>query len=425
MDRRNFIQKSGITLGAGVLLESLNAMMGFNMSALASSAFKPLSMGHNDKILVIIQLHGGNDGLNMVIPLDAYDNLANLRNNILIPQNRILKLTDELGLHPVLGGISELFNEEALCIIQNVGYKEQNRSHFRSLDIWNTASNSDEFLRTGWIGRFLEKFHASYPHNYPNDLFPDPLAIHLGNTVTETCQGSVSNFSFALDKPEKLALLNEHSLEGLTTPPNYLKEINFIESNVYQSNLYSKTILKAFENGNNKVEYNEKNLLAQQLKIVSKLISGGLNTKFYVLSLGGFDTHANQTEKDDTCNGDHAIRLQMVSDAIKSFQEDLIGLGIDRRVLGITTSEFGRQIRSNDSYGTDHGEAAPLFVFGTSLKTQMIGKNPIIPKDVEEQASVKMQIDFRDVYATILKDWFGMEDLKDIFQRESTLLKIV
>jgi hypothetical protein len=203
----------------------------------------------------------------------------------------------------------------------------------------------------------------------------------------------------------------------LATPLNneladgcYLDKLNFLSQTIQQTNEYGEVIQAADEMGSNSsTVYPDDNALAQKLKIVAKLINGGLSTKVYIVSLGGFDTHANQVQDGDPTTGLHADLLQTLSDAIYSFQEDIKNLGLDQRVVGMTYSEFGRQIRSNASFGTDHGTAAPLLVFGSCVQSGITGDNPEISTDVDPQEGVAMQYDFRSVYGSILTDWFDVD----------------
>ncbi|QQS29550.1 MAG: DUF1501 domain-containing protein [Sphingobacteriales bacterium] len=380
----------------------------------------------NDHILIFIQLNGGNDGLNTVIPLGSYRQLKQARPNILISEDRLLCLTDTLSLHPNLNGLQTLFEEQQLCIVQNVGYPNQNRSHFRSLDIWNSGSPSDKFWDTGWLARYLEKKHSGFPVYYPNPDFPAPLAISLGNMVSETCQGLNANFGFTLSSLSNLSNLSEPTFAE-TLHPAYSEELAFLRTGIVQTNAYVKVVEKAVKLGRNKAIYPENNELAQQLKIAARLISGGLPTKVYVLTLAGFDTHAHQVQKGETDSGTHAVLLKTLSDAIFAFQKDLGLLGLDHRVLGMTYSEFGRQIRSNEALGTDHGAAAPLFVFGTNLQHQIIGNNPVIQNEIAPQEGVSMQYDFREVYASVLVNWLGVSagDIPRIFNQSFNTLPIV
>lgn len=403
MKRRQFIQ-SGSFFSLPILLG------GFKVSALGKNSLFNLMNGDSDRVLVLIQLNGGNDGLNCVIPMDQYDNLMEVRSNIIIPESSVLSVTDTVGFHPEMSGMKMMFDEGKLNIVQSVGYPDQNRSHFRSTDIWTTGSSSQEVLRTGWMGRYFDSLHPGYPDGFPNQECPDPFAITLGSTVSGTCQGMSSNFS--------LALANTDNLDELTTGGEaplpdgcYGDELGFIRESIAQTNAYSETILEALDTGNNiSDKYPDGNDLASRLSVVARLISGGLQTKIYVVSLGGFDTHANQTVDGEPTTGEHATLLSELSEAICAFQDDLMQLGIEERVVGMTFSEFGRRIRSNDSLGTDHGSAAPLFVFGSCINSNILGDNPEISPDVDTQEGVAMQYDFRSVYGSILMDWFDVEE---------------
>ena len=358
----------------------------------------------------MIPLNGGNDGLATIIPRDQQEGLVAVRGNIVIPESSILPLTDTVGLHPAMTGIKQVFNDGKLNIIQGVGYPNQNRSHFRSSDIWHTGSSATEFLTTGWVGRYLDSQYPNYPADYPNEEFPDPFAITVGSSVSETCEGTSGNFS--------LALINPDNLSELDTPTNndlaegcYSDRLGFLAKAIEQTNAYGEVIKNADELGANlSTKYPEDNVLANRLKLVAKLISGGLKTKIYIVNLGGFDTHANQTVGGEAITGTHAELLQILSDAVCAFQEDLGLLGLEERVLGMTYSEFGRRIRSNFSLGTDHGTAAPLIVFGSCVTPDVFGDNPIITTDVGNNEGVPMQYDFRSVYGSILMDWFDVDE---------------
>ena len=365
----------------------------------------------SDRVLVLIQLNGGNDGLNTLIPLDQYDNLAVLRNNLVLPESSIIKINDNLGFHPNMAGFKGLYDDGKLGMVQNVGYPNQNRSHFRSMDIWQTASAAEETITTGWLGRYFQQDHPGFPDNYPNEEYPDPFAITMGNVVSETCQGTGANFSLTLTDPFSLSPLAESSGSGTPDTP-YGRELGFIRTTIAQSNLYAENITEAAEKGANMVEYPDggQNPLAEQLKNIALLISGGMKTKVYIASLGGFDTHANQVVDGNTLVGDHASLLFYLSEAVAAFQADLQAQGLEERVIGLTFSEFGRQIRSNFSLGTDHGTAAPLFVFGSCANTSILGSNPDLSGNIEVQEGVAMEYDFRDIYGSVLQDWFGLEE---------------
>ena len=404
MKRRDFLRNTS-------LISLPVFFSGIPVSSYSRSQFTQLLEGDDDRVLVLIQLNGGNDGLSTVIPIDQYDRLSELRSNILVPESSIVKITDDNGLHPSFAGMKTLFDDQRMSIIQGVAYPNQNRSHFRSTDIWHTASDANEFLDSGWLGRSFYEDFPSYPDNFPNEQNPDPIAITMGLQVSETCQGPVANYSIALNGEDSLTPINE--TEGdVSDDTCYGREVAFIRETIKQLNAYSEVVANAFEMGANSVAYPDNNGLAQQLKLVAKLISGGLRTKVYVVSIGGFDTHANQVDQADTRTGNHATLLERLSEAISLFQNDLDMLGVGDRVVGMTYSEFGRRIRSNGSFGTDHGTGAPLILFGNCVNGGLIGRNPDLSGEIDQNEGVPMQFDFRSIYASILMDWFGVEESK-------------
>ena len=419
MKRRQFIKRSTV---ASVPL----VLGGTSVSALNNPFFNLLRNG-DDKVLVIIQLNGGNDGLNMLTPKDQYDNLMNVRSNVMVPESSLLDINDTLGFHPVMTGLKEVYDDGKLNIIQSAGYPNQNRSHFRSTDIWTSASPADEFWTTGWLGRYFDTIHPGYPANYPNSDCPDPLAITIGSSVSTTCEGIGGNFSTALVDPENLSALSV-PISGDLPDTCYGDQIQFLADSIIQTNAYNDTIQAANDNGNNlSTKYDANNELSQKLKIVAKLIAGGLQTKVYVVSLGGFDTHANQVVDSSPDQGEHATLLAELSDAICAFQDDLKKLALEERVVGMTFSEFGRRIRSNNSLGTDHGTAAPMMLFGSCINPIILGDNPEISTTVDVQEGVPMQYDFRSVYGSILMDWFDVEEqtVKDLLYNDFTHLPIL
>jgi len=418
MNRRKFIKNIALTSATvPFMLDNLMAQ------ALPSSLFD-VPISYEDRVLVMIRMSGGNDGLNMIIPIDQYDNLMIQRPNIIIPENKIIQGTYDLGFHPALKGISEMFKDGKASVIQNVGYKEQNRSHFRSMDIWSTGSISTDEHK-GWLGRNFEQSHPQFPTNYPNSTTPDPFAVSMGSSVSGTCQGTSANFSTLVSKPsnsfnlDEYNVLNDGTLNGCNS--------EFISTLIAQTNSYGQRINTAYTAGNslssqyyvdNNSQNDFKSKVSEQLKYVAQMISGGMQTKLYILNVGGFDTHNQQVEETDTTQGKHAELLQEISDAVSAFQNDLELLDLEKRVMGMTFSEFGRQIASNGSVGTDHGDAAPMFLFGKCISSSVIGDNPTISNEIDNQNGVEMKIDFRDVYASILKDWFRVSEthISDVFE---------
>ena len=404
MKRRNFLKNtSTLSLAAPALLNGLNIL------AIPQSRLFELMNLNNDKVLVLIQLQGGNDGLNTVIPLDQYDRLSAVRSNILLPENSLLKIDEKTAFHPAMEGLKNLYNEGQVNIIHSVGYPNQNRSHFRSTDIWTAATAADEFDARGWLGKYFDSQYDNFPTDFPNTETPHPIAITMGPLTSETCQGISANYSLAISDPFALSPLAQGQE---STPPDtpYGNELAFIREAIAQTNAYTEVISEIANKGVNMTAYPSGNRLAEQLKNVALLLAGGIQTKIFVCAIGGFDTHASQVEDASVLNGVHANLLTQVSEAVTAFQSDLKQLGLEERVLGMTFSEFGRQIASNLSLGTDHGTAAPLLVFGSCVNPGFIGVNPEIPEELAPQEGVAMQIDFRDVYGSVLMDWFEVPE---------------
>lgn len=407
MKRREFLEKSmAVTLPA--------LISGYSVKALAAdSPLVQALMGtgtDTDHVLVIIQLSGGNDGLNMVIPISTYNLYNAARTNIAIPEARILKLNGytNTGLHPSMTGLQNMYNENKLKVIQAVGYPQPNFSHFRATDIWMTASNSNQEVYTGWAGRYLNYEYPNFPNGYPNADVPDPLAIQIGSIASLTTQGQTVNMAMSITSATNFYQLINGTSDPLP-PTKAGKELSYIRTVAKQTQQYSGRITTAAAKVTQQSNYPTNNSLADQLKIVARLIKGGLKTRVYMVSFGGFDNHSLQTTTTDTTVGTHATLLGRVSDAIKSFQDDLIFLGIEDRVVGMTFSEFGRRIKSNSSVGTDHGAAAPLFVFGKPVQGGVLGDNPAIPASATVNDNVPMQYDFRSIYSTLLEKWFCLD----------------
>lgn len=403
---------------------------GFSISPVARNSFFSAlgaAAAINDKIMVFIELNGGNDGLNTLIPLDQYSSLANHRSLLLIPENKVLKLdgTDATGLHPAMTELQILYNEGLVSVVQNVGYPEQDYSHFRSMDIWQTASNSDQYLDTGWLGRTLEAEYPGFPIGYPNPDNPDPLAIQIGSITPLAFMGSSFPMGMSISDPEAFFEFVSDVPEPTPATP-YGDELAFIQLVMKQSQEYYEAIKAAAENSQNlstKYPAEYENPLADQLRIVARLIGGGLQTPVYVVSLGGFDTHSEQISGDPT-SGTHADLLHWLSEAVYAFLDDLKLMGKSDKVCAMTFSEFGRTIGSNGSLGTDHGAAAPLFVFGEGVNPGIIGNNPQIPFYIPESADVPMQYDFRSVYASVLQDWYGISNWQSLLYQDFEILPI-
>ncbi len=413
MKRRDFIRTTGLT--SAVMLGGMQLAKGapiFNQFAELAKA--------EDRKLILIFLNGGNDGLNTVIPLDQYGNLFKARENVLVPENLVLKLRDDVGLNPALSGMKELYDEGKLHVLQSVGYPQPNFSHFRSTDIWTSASESNKVVTSGWLGRELYTKHPTYPANYPNPNNLDPLSITYGPFVSPTCQGPTLGMGMAItpNNEGKIDIYNINS-GGIDSAPNTPagNEIEYIRQIINQTQLYGDTLEGTFEKGKNlrsaKWGKAVNNRLIGQLEVTAKLIAGGSQTRIFVHTLSGFDTHANQVQQAGDLEGSHFELLRMVSESVAAFQDEMKLQDMEDNVVGLTFSEFGRRILSNASNGTDHGSAAPLFVFGSRVIPGVQGDNPIIPSTVTVQDNLPMQFDFRSIYYSLLKDWFEVED-KDL-----------
>jgi len=405
MKRRDFLKN---TVPAGILLPSLVSGFSFKVFGASSVFAAALQMQaeQNDHILVIIQLNGGNDGLNMVVPIENFANYANARPNIFIPENKVLKLTgvDKAGLHPAMTGLQSLYNEGKLNIIQSVGYPQPSFSHFRATDIWMSASDATTVVNSGWAGRYLDYQYPNFPTGYPNASMKDPLAIQIGSATSLTMQGPAVNMAMSISNTSNFYnLINGVQDPAPATPAG--KELTYIRQITQQTQQYATVIKDAAAKVPTQSTYPANNSLGDQLKIVARLIKGGLQTRVYMVSTGGFDTHASQVNAGDTTTGTHATLLGRVSDAIKAFQTDLAFLGVDDKVVGMTFSEFGRRIKSNASSGTDHGAAAPVFVFGKQVIGGVTGNTPNFGSSVGVGDNVPLCVDDNDLQQIMLKNY--------------------
>ena len=409
MKRRDFLRNAVAT---GVLLPVWLDGYGARAFGHESGLMQALTglAASNDRVLILIQLQGGNDGLNTVIPLDQMSQYNTLRNNIAIAENKVLRLVNAptTGLHPSMTGLQQLFNTGRASIVQSVSYPSPSFSHFRASDIWFTGEDSDKSLTTGWAGRYLNDKYPGFPDNYPSESVPDPLAIQISAIASTTLLGPKQSMGLSFQDPDTFAqLVGDKPRIDDTTLPNTQagRNIAFVRQQQVTSVQYAGQIRTAAGKAKNLAAYPTGNALADQLKVVARLIAGGLKTKVYYVQMGGFDTHASQVDATDTSVGVHANLLGSLSNAIKAFQDDLVALKVDDRVVGMTFSEFGRRVVSNASRGTDHGSAAPMFVFGAGIRQQMIGKNPDLSSLVN--GNLGMTTDFRQVYSALIGDWLG------------------
>jgi len=413
MKRRNFIKLSASAAAIGLLPLELNAML------------KQLSINPCDfsnRKLVLVNLAGANDGLNTLIPINQYDIYSSLRPNIkvgnsgtngYITLDSTLPDNQQIGLNPALTGFKSLYDQGWMRILQSVGYPSSNKSHFTSTDLYLTGNDGNSWLNgetSGWIGRYMELF-------YQNELNANyPLAVEIGSNKTslgfhgENEHGMSINIT-GQDPAGFYSILNGLSGQAPTNIPNsdYGIELDYIIQTDALSNQYSQTISGAFNNGTNSGTYQDTDL-SNQLKTVAKLISGGLDSKVYMVRISGFDTHNGQIEDSGNPNGKHYNLLQDLSSSVESFLTDLNNQGLAEDIVGLTFSEFGRKAAENGSLGTDHGEISPMFVFGKPIEGGVSGTNP----DLQEATNNNnyqietVQHDYRQTFGTILQNFLGV-----------------
>ncbi len=402
MRRRSFIKNIGGTLAA----TGLSSSFGFGMPG-EKTIQKLLKLAEEtNKVLVLVYLEGGNDGLNTVIPLDMLSVLNTVRPHVVMPEAGLHQLSQSnVGLHSSLQGFSSLYDEGRLGVIQNVGYPDQNYSHFRSTDIWMSASDSHELVNTGWSGRYLHNEYPDFPIEYPNETTPDPLAIEIGSGSSLLFQGPTASMSMVIGNATSFHnLINDIDDPVPNTPAG--EQLEYVRLVARQSQQYGEVVKTAAEKITQQAEFPD-TWLGEQLKIVSRLIAGGLQTPLYLVRHGSFDTHDSQVEASDHATGYHATLLKDLDESVMAFMKDLEQQGTGDRVMGLTFSEFGRRIVSNASLGTDHGSAQPMFFFGNNVKGGVIGDNPVISSSTTYQDNLPMEFDFRQVYASAMQQWLG------------------
>lgn len=392
MDRRKFIKDSA-------LASSLLFVPSF-VKAFESVATEKLGY----RRLVIVQLAGGNDGLNTIIPHNN-DVYYNARPRLAITKD-IIRLNDNLGFHPSLAPLRSLFDNGELSIINNVGYPNPVRSHFRSMDIWQTASDSDEYLQSGWLGRYLDA-HGQKPYNAIE--MDEQLSLAMKG---EHFNGIATNNYKALYKTAKdpffKSVLNHYNDTHLSEHNlGYLYQ-TMIEAKSSAKYIYEKTKVKLSQQ-----DYPQNNF-AKQLKNVAQFVNSDLDTKVFYTSLGGFDTHANQQNKQSRL-------LEQYAESISAFVKDLKRNETFEDTLILTFSEFGRRVKQNAANGTDHGAANNVFIIGKNLKTAGFYNNLASLTDLDTNGDLKYEIDFRSVYATILSKWMNVSTKGIINSKQEVL----
>jgi uncharacterized protein (DUF1501 family) len=366
---------------------------------LANPALAAAAPAEKDRtILVLVQLAGGNDGLNTVVPF-ADDNYYRLRPTLAIPRASVLPLDGSLGLHPGCPALHRLFGDGKLAIVQNVGYPNPNRSHFRSSEIWETASASNEFLASGWIGRYLDNTCSGSPADSH-----DPLAVHVNtlNGEPETFLGARPHPTFGMAPygvgrggSDETRRLLEKDVGGPES--GAADAVGYLRHTLMDALITERKVHDMLAGYRPEAEYPH-HAFGASLRNIAALIASGLPTRVYFVTLGGFDTHVNQAPTQERL-------LATLSEGLASFQKDLAAHRLDDQVLTMTFSEFGRRPSENESRGTDHGTSAPLFVMGSRIRGGLHGTAPAL--DVPKNQDIAFSTDFRGVYATALEAWLG------------------
>lgn len=412
--RREFLRRTMLTSALSWTVPTFLANTFSALQADAMDRHTQITTGKDSTILVVLQLAGGNDGINTVVPY-ASDDYYKARPRIGIKADEVLKLNDQVGLHPGLTGFKDLYDQGRLAVVQGVGYPNPNRSHFRSTEIWQTASDSDKFEQYGWIGRYFDNTCSGC----------DPtIGVTVGRQMPQAFAAKSAK-GIAVENPQNYRFMpSENGNEGQMMEASY-RELNeegdansgasvaslsgaanvhgpgsvmdFLERTALDAQVSSDEIRAITARVQNQATY-PGSQLGNSLRLVAKLIGGGLSTRIFYVSQGGFDTHTNQL-------GTHQRLLKDLGDSVKAFVDDMKAQGNMQRVLLMTFSEFGRRVSDNANSGTDHGAAAPMFVVGERVKAGLLGQYPsLAPADLF-QGDIKYTVDFRTVYAAVLESW--------------------
>jgi len=422
MKRRDFLKYSSVSsIGASV---SLN---GSSLKSFCTSSMLNLLCCDEvkDRVLVLINLGGGNDGINTFIPLSQYDEYRNYRPKLGITEDQYITLDSSLddyqqiGVHPAFAEVKSMYDEGLATIIRGVGYHNQTKSHFKGQDIWMSGGDGREEnfnIANGWMGRFLDHMYSGTA-GIPTLLNPDPAGIEIGTDSPALLYNidPLRNAALRLGKngsEENFSIINSLGLRSPFEVPDsdYGKEIEYILSVQNNTSNYASRINELFESGQNGVDYPSYNL-AGQLRTVAKLLSGGSKTKIFMVRIAGFDTHDAQVLNNDPTKGAHAELLQEVAESVRAFYNDLETFGFGDKVISCTFSEFGRKVFENGNLGTDHGTLGPMMLFGKQVQSGVLGSNPDLNiQDDEGALGEEKQFDYRQVFTSLLQDWLGAPD---------------
>jgi uncharacterized protein (DUF1501 family) len=377
LNRRAFLRKSSLVAFAPFVPTFLDEL------ARAASA-KP-----DARILVVVQLDGGNDGINTVVPFgdEAY---GQLRKELQIKPDVVLKINNHIGLHPAMRGMSQLLEQGRLSIVQGVGYPNPNRSHFESMRIWQTAQLTPKDDQNGWLGSAFDQLPWPRPVAGPDAIYVGdnemPRAL-IGRRTEAAAISNADDLALRVAVPDAAAMQNGNNKQDVAA---------FVRRSMLSAYGTSRELTRTRDSAGGKAALYPQSKLAQQLGTVSQLIKSGAGTRVYYTSQSGYDTHYSQLPQ-------HADVLAELSGAVKAFMDDLHTSGLSDRVLLMAFSEFGRRAAENGSLGTDHGAAGPVFLAGDHLTGRLVGETPSL-SDLSA-GDIKTSVDFRRIYATLLKQW--------------------
>ncbi|MAD80564.1 MAG: hypothetical protein CMJ50_06940 [Planctomycetaceae bacterium] len=405
--RRQFLSRNA----AGLSLVALGSNMVPELFASAAAA----EVRHQDRILVLVELTGGNDGLNTVIPFDnpAYHRA---RPELAI-REETHRLSDQFALHPTLGELAELFKEGQAAIVHGVGYPSPNRSHFRSMEIWQTAQPDVATAKHGWLGRFLDGTAAQDKGKLTGIAFSErlPRSLLAGNANIPAV-GELESYGVFVEGEFDVGL-KRRLIEKLSSPSGPSQggdsAVDFLKRQARNTYIGAKELRTAAERFQPKGEY--EGPLGRQLRMAAQVIAADLGTRVIHVSLDGFDTHANQP-------GQHAELLAQLNRGVSQFLHDVKELGRANDVMMMSYSEFGRRVNENGSHGTDHGAAAPMFLFGNKLKPGFHGEHPSLSELGD--GDLNFSTDFRSLYQAVLEDWFGTKAV-DVLGAEFPKLALI
>jgi uncharacterized protein (DUF1501 family) len=432
--RRRFLRTSFLGAAASWTLPVFLEKTFFTLDAMAADSLTQAVTGKDGTILVVLQMAGGNDGLSMVVPF-ADDAYHRARPKLALPADKILRLDSYAGLNPRLAGLKSLFDDGHLAVIQGVGYPNPNRSHFRSTEIWQTASDSDRNESEGWLGRYFDNCCAGADPTVGVAIGAEMPQAFTARTPTGVVFSRPEQFRFKSSKEPNggsgsedyfYRQLNQGTEAAIAAPDggsigaiagatnSDLSAIDFLQRTALDAQISSDKILAIARKSKSSVPY-PAGRLANSLSLIARMIGGGLTTRVYYASQGGFDTHAGQLNAHDRL-------MKELNDALSAFVADLKHQGNFERVLLLTFSEFGRRVQENANGGTDHGAAAPMFVLGGRVKPGLFGKYPSLTN--LDNGDLRFHTDFRSVYGSVLDKWLGAPSAT-VLGREFPALSLV